>query len=243
MPQAGREQDRGTGSFLRHVIRSCLSLETHQWTQHSQCFVPAVDKTADGHISLVQGLWGCWCSPKKRGPLRGTHGELYLPISRTPSSPAASNWGQAQRRPHTEHPILQHTQVMALQLCTEARIGFAGAWPSRQPFQSGHTIFFQDDEQLEVKISQPPYNSFQSSHATQPASSLSTSFHPFILVPRAGILYRYFLLFWAHSQPFGALLCFSSYFSAWETLYWWDLTPPWRCSGSQTSDLHLQFEV
>lgn len=38
---------------------------------------------------------------------------------------------------------------------------FAGAGPSRQPFQSGHTIFFQDEEQLAMEISQPPLQFFQ----------------------------------------------------------------------------------
>lgn len=122
----------------------------------------------------------------------GTHGKLYPPISRTPSLPAARNWGQTQRRPYssrhiTSHPS-RHITVTALQLCItsdsvtilhRSKDHFAEAWLSRQPFRSGHTGFFQDDERLAVKISQPLYNSFQSSHATQPASFLSHKFPVF----------------------------------------------------------------
>lgn len=55
---------------------------------------------------------------------------------------------------------------------------------------------------LQWKYPSPLYNSFKSSYTTQPSPSSPTSFHPFTLLPTAGILLRSFLVFLSTFQTF-----------------------------------------
>lgn len=121
---------------------------------------------------------------------------------------------------------------------------FSASCPSLElhwgTFQSGHTTVFQEPA---VKIPQAP---LQFISVISYKTSLSCFPHPVFFYPGAhsrNPAQINLLMFWARSQPFRALLCFSSYFSSWETLCWWDWTAQWRCSGSQTRGSHSQLEA
>lgn len=139
-----------------------------------------------------------WSSPKELVSLvGGTHGGLYPPISGTPSPPAEGNWGPAQRRPnltYTKHPILQPTQVMALQLRTEERITLLRQGPRGTPSSVDISYSFQDEDRRSENIPATPAIHFSLLMQSNLPPPSPTSFHPFILVLTAGILYR--SIFW-----------------------------------------------